>query len=163
MDEADILAHYNGKRFDIPILHREMLLQMMSAPSPSKQLDIMSVVKKNFAFPSYKLDYVAKQLGLGGKMKHSGMSMWVNAMAGDKKYNKDDVLLLESVHDRLGPWLPTLISKSYGMFACPHCGGVDLKPRGFEYTKVGYYQRYQCGSCFKWSNERTAQKVSELR
>lgn len=170
LDEADVVTHYNGKKFDIPILNREFLLHGMSPPAPFKQLDIMHVVKKNFAFPSYKLDYVAKQFGLEGKTEHSGFKMWVDAMNGDEeaqqdmiRYNKNDVLLLEDVENFLGPWLPTLISKNYGKVACPHCGGDKLTSRGFSYTVTGQYRRYQCGDCHRWSNERTAVLMAGLK
>ena len=35
LDEADAIVHYNGSRFDIPILHKEFLLAGMPPPAPA--------------------------------------------------------------------------------------------------------------------------------
>ena len=67
MDEADAIVHYNGSRFDIPIIHKEFLLNGMSPPAPSKQIDLLQVARRQFRFVSNKLDYVAQALNLGKK------------------------------------------------------------------------------------------------
>ncbi len=36
LDEADAVVHYNGSRFDIPILQKEFLLSGMNPPAPSQ-------------------------------------------------------------------------------------------------------------------------------
>jgi hypothetical protein len=79
----------------------------------------MSVVKANFKFPSNKLDYVAQALGVGAKFKHSGFELWIDCMAGDdkawremKKYQIQDVVLLEELYQVLLPWLPGASSVS---------------------------------------------------
>jgi len=74
-------------------------------------LDLMSVTKANFQFPSNKLDYVAQRLGVGAKVKHSGFKLWINCMEGDekawremKKYQIQDVNLLVDLYYALLPW-----------------------------------------------------------
>src|SRR5690348_2588211 len=59
LDEADAVLHYNGRRFDVPHLNREMLAAGFRPPSPFKQIDLLREVKSTFQFPSYKLAYVA--------------------------------------------------------------------------------------------------------
>jgi hypothetical protein len=63
-------------------------------------------------FPSNKLDYVAQKLDVGAKVKHSGFSLWLRCMDGDKKawkemkeYQIQDVNLLVDLYDILLPWL----------------------------------------------------------
>jgi transposase-like protein len=34
-----------------------------------------------------------------------------------------------------------------------------LKRRGFNLTKAGKYQRYQCNDCGAWSSERRTEKL----
>jgi hypothetical protein len=46
--------------FDHKHIRREFLEAGLEPPSPTKDLDLMSVVKANFKFPSNKLDYVAQ-------------------------------------------------------------------------------------------------------
>ena len=85
----------------------------MTPPSPTKDLDLMTIVKANFQFPSNKLDYVAQKLGVGSKVKHSGFELWIGCMNDDKKawaemkrYQIQDVQLLDNLYDILLPWFP---------------------------------------------------------
>ena len=112
MEEADVLVGWNSAAFDHKHINREFLEAGMTPPSPTKDLDLMSVVKSNFLFPSNKLDYVAQKLGVGAKVKHSGFSLWIICMEGDKKaweemkkYQIQDVNLLVDLYDILNPWL----------------------------------------------------------
>ncbi len=112
MDEADVLVGWNSAAFDHKHINREFLENKMAPPSPTKDLDLMSVTKANFQFPSNKLDYVAQKLGVGAKVKHSGFKLWLDCMAGDskawknmKEYQIQDVNLLLDLYDLLLPWL----------------------------------------------------------
>jgi hypothetical protein len=167
LDEADVVMHYNGKRFDVPHLNREFLLAGLRPPSPYAQIDLLAVVKREFRFPSNKLDYVSKALGLEGKAKHEGHQLWVSCLAGDEqawtrmaRYNKQDVLLLEQLYAILQPWISG--HPSYGAYEgadlCPACGSPALEKRGFAYTRAGQFQRYVCQDCGKWS--RSAKRLS---
>jgi uncharacterized protein YprB with RNaseH-like and TPR domain len=113
MEEADILIGWNSAAFDHKHIKREFLEAGMTPPATVKDLDLMSVVKANFKFPSNKLDYVAQTLGVGAKVKHSGFDLWIKCMEGDnkawaemKKYQIQDVNLLEELYQVLLPWLP---------------------------------------------------------
>jgi len=114
MDEADVLVGWNSAAFDHKHINREFLENKMAPPSPTKDLDLMSVTKSNFLFPSNKLDYVAQKLEVGAKVKHSGFKLWLDCMAGDdkawkemKKYQIQDVNLLVDLYDLLLPWFVT--------------------------------------------------------
>jgi uncharacterized protein YprB with RNaseH-like and TPR domain len=111
MEEADVLVGWNSAAFDHKHINREFLENGLVPPSPVKDLDLMSVVKANFQFPSNKLDYVAQALGVGAKVKHSGFQLWIDCMDGDakawkemKKYQLQDVNLLVDLYDILLPW-----------------------------------------------------------
>jgi len=111
MNEADLLVGWNSAAFDHKHINREFLENGMTPPSPVKDLDLMSITKANFLFPSNKLDYVAQKLGVGAKVKHSGFSLWIKCMDGDekawaemKKYQIQDVNLLVELYDILSPW-----------------------------------------------------------
>lgn len=112
MDEADILVGWNSASFDHKHIKREFLENKMDPPAPTKDLDLMSVVKANFQFPSNKLDYVAQALGVGAKVKHSGFELWIKCMEGNnkawtemRKYQIQDVELLDKLYEVLLPWL----------------------------------------------------------
>ena len=112
MDEADVLVGWNSAAFDHKHINREFLEAGMSPPSTVKDLDLMSVTKANFLFPSNKLDYVAQKLDVGAKVKHSGFKLWLGCMENDKRswkemreYQIQDVNLLVDLYDILLPWL----------------------------------------------------------
>jgi len=159
LDEADVVIHYNGKKFDMPNLNKEFVKQGWTPPSPYKQLDLLNTVRRQFKFPSNKLDYVCRELGLGQKHHHKGMSLWHGCMKGDKKswkimetYNKQDVVLLEALYHRLLPWIDDHPNMSAsGEINCPICGSYDFQHRGPYHAKTRSYQRYRCsqGHWFK--------------
>lgn len=159
MDQADAIVHYNGKKFDIPILNREFLLHGIKPPSPYKQIDLLKVCKERFRFESNRLDSITKRLKLGGKAAHEGFELWVKCMAGDagawkrmEAYNKQDVVLLEKLYVQLRPWIDK--HPLHGAFgdiaACPGCGSENFQQRGFAVTQVQKYRRYQCQDCGSW-------------
>ena len=171
MDEADAIIHYNGSRFDIPTLNKEFLIAGMPPPSPAKQIDLLSVARKQFRFVSNKLDYVSQALGLGKKTEHMGHELWLRCMNKDKEawaimeeYNKNDVILLEKVYDKFKAWCKNHLNMSLfveGDVVCPNCGGQHHQKRGFSYTNSSKFQRYQCQECGNWfrGKQNLASKV----
>lgn len=162
LEQADAVVHYNGTKFDMPTLNKEFIIHKMNPPPPIKQIDLLRVVKSQFRFPSNKLDYVAQRLSLGKKKDHEGHILWVKCMNGDKKawktmeeYNIQDVILLEKLYKKLLPWIKSPINlnimKDRNGFSCPTCGKNHLVSKGFRYTTVGAYQRYQCKACGAFS------------
>jgi hypothetical protein len=157
---ADAVVHWNGKRFDIPHLNRAFLEGGLKPPSPFRQVDLCDVVKKQFRFPSNKLDYVAQRLDVGAKRHHEGHMLWVKCLDADpaawkrmERYNRQDVWLLEGLYRQLQPWIPGHPSHAAmtGLQVCPACGSVRLQARGMAHTLQSAYQRYQCQDCGKWS------------
>lgn len=179
LEEADAVVHYNGKRFDIPHINREFILQGFTPPSPYKQIDLLETVKRQFKFPSNKLQHVAQSLGLGSKTKHDGFSLWVGCIEKDKdswtkmqEYNIQDVLLLEKVYKKLLPWVKghanySVFQSNPGSCVCPHCGGTHVVKRGFAHTLSSVFQRYKCKDCGTWFKDnvilnRKDYKTSEV-
>lgn len=172
LDKADAVIHYNGTRFDIPTLNKEFIQASMSPPASYKQVDLLKTARKQFRFPSNKLDYVARALGLGKKTSHEGFELWVKCMNKDpdawvkmEEYNKQDVLLLEKVYERFKPWITGGLNMGIYSDApvCSKCGSHNIQKRGFTVTQVSTYQRYQCQDCGGWSQERSASYTSELK
>ena len=174
LDLADVVIHYNGKKFDIPILNQEFLSLGWAPPSPIIQIDLLRVVRSNFKLQSNKLSYVAHYLGLGGKLPHKGMELWRECMnmvpsawKTMEAYNKQDVTLLEKLYARLIPWIRN--HPNYGLFInakekiCPNCGSNSLQKRGKAYTNTLTYQRYRCNACGSWSKDRYNNLSKEAR
>lgn len=159
LSEADVVVHYNGSQFDIPCLNKEFLKHDMLPPAPYKQTDLLQVVRKQFRFPSNKLDYICTALGLG-KKKETSFQLWVDCMNKDseawkvmEKYNVHDVLLLEKLYIKLIPWIKGHANYSLyeeDSFVCPSCGSKHYHRRGYQYTNACKYQRYHCIDCGSW-------------
>ena len=112
LEQADTVVHFNGTRYDIPILNREFLLAGMPPPAPYKQVDLYKVSRSRFKFLSNKLDYIVQALGLGKKIRHKGFELWVECMEGNpeaweqmREYNVEDVILTEKLYDCVKPWI----------------------------------------------------------
>lgn len=164
--KADALCTYNGKRYDLPTLNREFLLHGMKPPSPVRHIDLLDTARKQFKLASNKLDFMAQVLGVGAKTEHKGMSLWRDCMNGcDKawkimrKYNINDVIIMQKVYHKLRPWIK--IHPNHALFTeskkpvCPNCGSTSLQYRGYAHTHTMTYHRLQCNDCGKWSRERT--------
>jgi hypothetical protein len=173
MDEADVLMGWNSESFDHKHLNREFLEFGLKPPSPSKDLDLMKVVKAQFRFPSNKLDYVSQQLGVGAKVKHEGFDLWLKCMANDpkawaqmKKYQFQDVNLLEELYHVLLPWIsnhpdhPLHNDKAEG---CVSCGSENLQREGSAMTGTGKFPRFVCLDCGKWQRENKSEVTSKMR
>lgn len=166
LEEADVVVHFNGLKFDIPRLNTGFLLAGIKPPAPFAQVDLYPVVKKRFAFPSNKLNYICEQLGLGSKVAHKGMQLWREVMDNNKasqatmkKYNIQDIALLENLYDRCKPWIIGHPNAALYVDStdpvCPHCGATHLQSRGLYHAKTQSYSRFRCNDCGKWSRSRT--------
>lgn len=165
LDEADVVITYNGDRFDLPIIRGEFLRAGLKPPAPFQSLDLLKAAKRQFKFPSMKLQYLSENvLGLEGKVQHEGHGLWVKCLQGDKEawkkmeeYNVQDVVLLEEVYDKLLPWI--LNHPNVNLYdeqdeftepLCPTCGNQHYQKRGYSYTTLGKFQRYNCQECGAW-------------
>lgn len=171
LDEADFVVTYNGKKFDIPHLNREILLDGFTPPAPYSQIDLYQVVKKTFMFTSNKLDHVSEQLKIGNKVEHAGFQLWVDCMANDndawsqmKEYNMHDVVLTEQLYTKLRPWISghphfSLYAEGTSRLSCPSCGSENLQSRGKARTAMSTYNRYQCQDCGKWTRGNSREQA----
>lgn len=161
LDEADIVVHWNGTKFDVPHLQREIVTSGLTPPSPFKQVDLCLAVRRQFRFASNKLDHVVQQLGIGAKLSHTGFDLWKRCMDGDdqawslmRRYNKRDVVITDLAYDRLLPWLPHphvgLYDDNPEERKCGKCASRNLQRRGYTATAVGRFQQYRCNDCGSW-------------
>ena len=162
VNEADIVVHYNGTSFDMKHLNREFALAGFGPASPYKNVDLLRVVKANFRFGSNKLDHIAQQFGLGGKLSHPGAQLWADCMHGDektkakawslmKRYNIKDTKLTEELYDVLRPWIKAHshlgVMATPDEQACNKCGSLDLVRSGEHTVNLIAYAQYKCNRC----------------
>jgi hypothetical protein len=170
-DQADIIVGYNSQSFDMRHLKREWWLAEKTPPSPYLQIDLLKEVRGNFYMTSNKLDWVAKQAGVGEKVKHSGHELWTGIMEGNEearrlmeKYNRGDVRITKGLYDRIRPWIkkhPHMGMFNGEAFCCTNCGSTDLQKRGIRPGSNNMmYQRYQCNGCGAWNKSSRGDKDS---
>ncbi len=175
-DEADVLIAHNGKNFDDKVVRTRFLDNQLAPPSPWKSIDTLQQARKLFKLNSNKLDDLGQYLGLGRKVAHEGMSLWIKCMEGDEdawkrmvKYAKQDVVLLEKVYDELRPWMTNLPNLAQfeddPLSKCPKCTSARLTKRGTYRTNTATYQRLQCQDCGAWTraSKSDKQKNSDMR
>lgn len=161
LDEADAVMGWNSDKFDLRWANRVFIESRKAPPSPYTKVDLMRSVKRQVYLPSYKLDFVARWLGLGGKLRTGGFDLWRDVLDECPKaqnlmrrYNIRDTRLTESVFDVLREkgWIKGLPNHAIdGGHVCPSCGSDKLQARGFQTSKTRRYQRWQCKGCGAWS------------
>lgn len=175
LDQADIVVWHNGDKFDFKHLNTAFVLADLGLPSPYRKFDTLKVVRKYFAFPSYKLEYVAKRFKCknlkSGHKKFPGMELWlqclVNNLAAWKEmehYNKQDVRVLEEVYYKLIPYDTSINFAVFnnGEHICS-CGSKELRNKGTTITNNGVYQRFKCKKCGKHFQDKVNELTTEQR
>lgn len=171
LSEADANVTYNGAKFDELVVNWEFAKYKLAPPAPSKSIDMYRVVSQKFRPLSKRMDYVAKELGLEGKLSTGGFELWAKVMEKDpdarklmEEYNIQDIHVLEELYDMLKAWVPNHPNISHyaesGEHSCPSCASTNLQRRGTHKTKVSTFQRFQCQDCGAWSRKRLAERTT---
>jgi uncharacterized protein YprB with RNaseH-like and TPR domain len=154
LNECDAVATYNGAAFDIPKLNGAFMVAGLSPLPKLNQIDIYKAVRK-MGFICNKLDYIAPLLGLGQKVKHEGMELWIKVLNGDEKaqakmarYCAGDVRLTEDLYNRVLPYIAD--HPHLGRGDCPNCGSGHMQRRGYHKTRTFKTERLQCQECGSW-------------
>lgn len=177
LDSADMVIAHNGERFDIPTVRNRCVVHGIRPWSPIKVIDTLRVAKKEFRFESNSLAFLANYLGVEEKDSHKnfpGFELWAECIAGNpeaweemQKYNIQDVLTLEAVYRKLLPWMrqhPNVaVFEEREDVLCPKCGSDHVQFRGYAYTNVGKYRKFQCQSCGGWGRTRFTEYPKDKR
>lgn len=176
LDTADVVITHNGKKFDVKKLNARFAIHGFGPPSPFKHIDTLQLARKHFGFSSNRLEYLSDILCTKYKKlshaKFSGFSLWTACLAGNFEawdemaaYNKQDVLALEELYQKLAPWDQTVNFNLYhtGNKHVCNCGSTSFKRKGFMFTVAGKYQRYRCKACGAWSHDKTNLLTPEKR
>jgi len=163
-NEADVIIAHNGNSFDQKKAQARFIYWGFNPPAPYKQIDTKLVFKRYFNLNSNKLDDIANYLGIGRKIQTGGFNLWLGCMNGDKKawdkmkrYNIQDVVLLEKVYKKVKGWIhnhPNLSIES-GEFMCKNCGSKRVQQRGWVQRLTGAVKRFQCNDCGAWGQLAT--------
>lgn len=159
LDGADVVIGHNVDKFDNRKLRAKFVEHGLAPPRTYKTVDTLKIARSQFAFNSNKLGDLAVTLGLGRKLRTGGIDLWFDCMEGNPKawarmvaYNKQDVVLLESVYEKLKSWYPS--HPNLALFedrpGCPVCSSLKVQRRGFNVMKQRKSPRYHCQNCGHW-------------
>ena len=165
LNQADIIIAHNGEKFDIPRIKTRFLIHGLPPTTYYQQVDTWKVASREFAFPSNKLEALARALGIEGKLD-TDFRLWARCMDGDEEslkymelYNRQDIPVLEEIYLWIRPYIKS--HPNYNLYidsnepVCPHCGGKDLVFVGYYYfTQTGKYRNFRCTGCGALSRER---------
>jgi len=157
---VDVVVTQNGIKFDIPKANAKFLEYGLTPPPPYKQVDTCQIAKRKFGFSSNKLDDIAKLLRVGRKIDTGGFELWDRAMRGEqsawnkmKRYNINDVILLEKIYKKMLPYIDNhpnyAVMSGVGM-RCPKCGSFKIIKQGYGHRVGSIVQRFQCRQCGGW-------------
>lgn len=157
LSQADVIVHHNGDSFDKRYVDTRILVHGMPALPPVASIDTYKVAKTKLYLNSNKLDYIGRLLGVGKKLPTTP-KLWMRVLQGDSAavkelipYNKQDVLLLERVFNKLRPYVSNHINRElFGGVGCPRCGSSKVQSRGVHRAITKIYRRWQCQSCSGW-------------
>jgi len=159
---ADEMVGHNGDRFDLAWIRTRCLFHRINMFPTYTTIDTLKVSRNKFRFNSNKLDYIAKYLGMGEKIK-TEFGLWKaivlhkdkSAMDKMVKYCQQDVKLLEKVYKELSVHI--LSKTHYGVIfgadrgSCPECGSDEIVRRCNRVTASGVKKiQYQCNTCHKY-------------
>jgi hypothetical protein len=157
MNEADVIIGFNSDKFDIPKLLGEGLLHGIPPVAPTTSIDLYKAIKR-FGYFRSSLGHIAPFLGIGKKMEHEGMALWVKVINGEERaqrrmgrYCGQDVRLTERLYLKIRPYIrnhPYLGQAGRG--DCPACGGHHSHSRGNVRTRFFQKQRLVCQDCGHW-------------
>lgn len=167
--DAQLLLGHNAQGFDVKELRTAIALRGLAAAwCETPCLDTLTEWKRTFRFASNRLDYVARELGVGRKSPVN-IDHWIQCTLGNKgKYLKEmttycgiDTDILYECHKRLDFYVPpskavyNLRTRDYSNYpeeCSANCGNTDKK-QFIKYGPYGYkgksYQQYRCQKCGK--------------
>lgn len=162
---ADEVVGHNGDQFDIKWFKTRAIYHGITDMPPIKSIDTLKIARAKFRFNSNRLDYIAKFLKLGAKIKlGGGFELWKdiilnhNKISENKlvKYCKMDVSLLEKIYNKLEPY--SSIKTHVGVLngeskcSCPKCGSLNTIGRGITVSSAGVRKQIiQCKNCNRFT------------
>lgn len=175
LDECEVAVAHNLIKFDRRKANTFFLLNGLNPPSPYKLIDTLQSVKKEFAFPSNRMDAINDMLGLTRKRDTGGIDLWNGCMDGDQEsldkmqyYCDGDIISLEDTYFAIAPWFRGNVN--FAVFnntekdMCSHCGSHNVELTDKKYcTTVSRFPVFRCNKCGGYSRSRYSELTLKKR
>lgn len=173
---ADEVVAHNGDKFDFAHIRTRCLSQGVPIQETYTQVDTLKIARYRYKFNSNRLDYLAKFMGIGGKMQ-TAPDLWDRVLDNKRgalkemvDYCKRDVLMLEQVYEKLANYSKATthvgVAADGDRLTCPHCGCIHTKVHQTRTTAVGTLRRVMtCKGCSRmWTvADGTYRSVMKVR
>lgn len=152
LDNCEFIVGHNAKKFDLRQLHSFFAAHGFPKPR-CKVIDTLTIVRREFRLPMYKLKYVADYFGVGQKIETGGDVLWFEVEEGNEaarkhfiKYNANDVRITELLFKKLQELGYAKLPGERVLFrgACIRCGGTEYKLYGNKTMHDGVWKYVQC-------------------
>lgn len=162
LNQADIVLAQNGKKFDVRRVNNRIAKHEIPIYKPFAIIDTLLILRDVFGLPSNSLDEACDYFGIGRKVKHPGIEMWIGCMNNDpdswklmEKYNRRDVDLCSKLYKKkLRKWMkshPNVALLMGGSKSdCNKCGSKNVVKRGLKANHLSIQQQYKCLDCEGW-------------
>lgn len=172
-EKSDIVIAHNSDRYDLPLFKTRLLLNGMDNHRTVKSIDTLKIAKQ-LKFPSNKLSSIAKYLDIEDTKHEMNIKDWIacnegcpSALEKMRKYNAQDVVLLEQVYLRLRSFdSKSSLDRFYAddKERCSSCGHDSLTSTG-NTVKLGVseYEEVICNSCGHRNRRRKNVNSKEKR
>jgi hypothetical protein len=160
---ADELVGHNIDRFDLPWLMGRFAYHGLPPMPLFKTADTLQWARRKFKFNSNRLDYLAKFLGVGGKIETRG-DLWRDIVLDNDRvalqemvaYCRNDVVILEKVYDKLAAHMRAKTHAGVLLggekWSCPHCASEHVNHHKRKVSAAGTVQhQMRCVSCGRYS------------
>lgn len=159
LQNSDIVYTWNGEHFDFKKLNARFVKHGLNPVLSFRSIDGYKIARSKFGFTSNKLDYVAKYLGIEGKLtgrKFPGKKLWRECENGNmeawdemERYNRQDVVILKEVMAKLDPWHNKVNFGVYEQKNKCSCGSTSFSEGPVKVTNSGKFERFVCSVCGK--------------
>jgi predicted PolB exonuclease-like 3'-5' exonuclease len=159
LDEADELVGHNIEAFDLAWIKTRAIYYGIITSPHYKCIDTLLFARKRLYFNSNKLEYLARYLGVGGKIK-TEFNLWKRITLENHKpsldkmviYCKMDVLLLERVYHRLQNHMVMQthagVLNGLSKWTCPKCSSSVVHTAKTRITAQGTVKKQMaCNKC----------------
>lgn len=177
---ADVLVGHNSDQFDIKRIRTRCIYHRIPMFPKYRSFDTFTKSRSGFSFDSNSLNFIGGYLGLGEKMHHEGMPLWIKCVNGDKEaldtmvtYCMRDVVLLQDVYEVLEhyvrPEIHTGVLNGEGRHSCPICGCREINFVKTDVTTKGTIKRIVkclnpvCNHTYDISNKAYMEYLSNPR
>ena len=159
MRNYDITVGYNQLGFDNKMINTFFLMQKLGLPNRYRHIDLYQIMKNNFKFDSYALNFVCKKLGLNEGKIVNEPGLWEKCYYAETDeplkqmefYNRNDVVITEDLFHVVKGYIPRFpnlsIYDEIEQCKCPYCKNLEMENNGFWYTPNGKFNSYKCLEC----------------